>query len=462
MANVSTFFGLQTSLRGLLAHQRSLDVTGHNVANASTVGYSRQEATLATTDALHLAAGAKIDGSGAQLGSGVMVEDYRRIRDGFLDVQFRAQNTVLGDADARARAMEGVELSIAEPGTNGVSAALTKMWSAWTTVSNNAPDNPARQVLVDSAKGVALAFKEVDTQLKSLQSQAQQEFAGLTKFDPATGQYGEVGQIANQLAAVGEAIRHSSMMGETPNDLLDQRDLLLDKLSNLGTVQTVDLGDGGLRVMFGGAGTPLVDDSKLDDKSTPGDDRVSFDPTALLSPGGKLGALKSMGEAGGAIESYRTELAAAVKTLADQVNAIHSQGPSGEDFFAFDATQGASGLTVIQTAATVQVNRDGTASGADIAREIAALRGGAADQAYQVFVARVGSESKQVQRTQANAETLLTAVDDRRLSVSGVSLDEEMTNLIRFQRGYQASARTMSTLDEMLETLINRTGRVGL
>ena len=132
MPNVSTFFGLQTSLRGLLAHQRSLDVTGHNVANASTVGYSRQEASLTTTDPLHIPAGVRPTGEGGFLGSGVQVDDYRRIRDGFLDVQFRAQNTVLGDADARAKAMEGVELSIAEPGKNGVSSALTKMWSAWT------------------------------------------------------------------------------------------------------------------------------------------------------------------------------------------------------------------------------------------------------------------------------------------------------------------------------------------
>lgn len=460
--NVSTFFGLQTSLRGLLAHQRSLDVTGHNVANASTVGYSRQEAVLATTDALHLGSSAIADGSGAFLGSGVQVEQYRRIRDGFLDVQYRAQNTVLGDAEARAKSLEGVELAIAEPGKDGVANAITEMWSAWTTLSNNSPDPAARQVVIDKAKGVALAFQEVDTQLKSLQAQAQGQFDALTKFDPATGQYGEVGQIANELAAIGDTIRKAYQMGETPNDLLDQRDLLLDKLSALGQVQTAELPDGGMRVMFGGAGTPLVDDSLVDDPATPGDDRVSFDPTTLLSPGGKLGALKTMAEPGGAIDSFRTELAAAVQSLADTVNAIHSQGPSGEDFFAFDATKGASGLSVIQTKETIQVNRDGTHSGADIAREIAALRGGASDKAYQAFVARVGSESKQAQRTETNAQTLLTAVDDRRLSVSGVSLDEEMTNLIRFQRGYQASARTMSTLDEMLETLINRTGRVGL
>src|SRR3712207_5961918 len=110
----STFFGIQTSLRGLLAHQRSLDVTGHNVANASTVGYSRQEAVLHATDPQVVVAGAVSDGRGAQMGSGVQVQDYRRIRDGFLDIQYRAQAAVLGEADAKARSLEGVDLALAE------------------------------------------------------------------------------------------------------------------------------------------------------------------------------------------------------------------------------------------------------------------------------------------------------------------------------------------------------------
>src|SRR5204862_2425667 len=93
---VSTFFGLQTTLRGLLAQQRALDVTSHNVANANTEGYSRQEAVLEPTAALDLHTGALIDGAGGQLGSGVDVGTYRRIRDVFLDLQYRAQNMSLG------------------------------------------------------------------------------------------------------------------------------------------------------------------------------------------------------------------------------------------------------------------------------------------------------------------------------------------------------------------------------
>jgi flagellar hook-associated protein 1 FlgK len=94
--------------------------------------------------------------------------------------------------------------------------------------------------------------------------------------------------------------------------------------------------------------------------------------------------------------------------------------------------------------------------------QIADLRSGTADQLYSGFVTRIGGDVKTAETGQSTANTLLTSIDDRRQSTSGVSLDEEMTNLVRFQRGYQASARAMSTMDQMLDTLINRTGSVGL
>jgi flagellar hook-associated protein 1 len=459
---ISTFMGLQTSLRGLLAHQRSLDVTGHNIANASTPGYSRQEAVLSTALPQLIPAGARADGSGAQLGTGVEVAEYRRMRDSFLDVQYRAQSSVLGDADARARSLEGVDLALAEPGENGLSAQLGKLWSAWSNVAKDPSSVPAREALIEQAKTVASAFAELDTQLSTLQDQAATEFASMVDYRPDEGVLGTIGQLATEIAQVGEAIRDAVFRGQTPLDLMDQRDLLLDRLAEYGSVSTVDLGDGGLRVHFGGGAEPLVDDQRVNDPSTPGDERVVWDASGLTAPGGKLGALMALSATDGVIDTYRQDLAAVAQSLATQVNDIHDDGPGGLAFFAFDATQGASGLSVVRTTADLTPGSTAAAGANDLALRIAALRGGATDQAYTAFVARVGSEVRQVARTQANAEVLVGAVEDRRQSVAGVSLDEEMTNLIRFQRGYQASARTMSTLDEMLDVLINRTGRVGL
>ena len=459
---ISTFFGMQTSLRGLLAHQRALDVTGHNVANASTPGYSRQEAVMGASIPMFVAAGARQDGSGAQVGSGVDVLDYRRIRDGFLDVQYRAQASVLGDASTRSRSLEGVELSLAEPGDNGLSTQLAKLWSAWSNVANDPGSVPARQALIDQAKTVSAAFADLDRQLATVAQQARDELAALTAYDPATGKYGDVASIATEIAQLGGAIKVAMTANQQPNDLMDKRDMLLDQLAALGSVSVVDLGDGGMRVLFGNTGAPLVDDSLVDDPATPGDDRITW-PQTLTAPGGKLGGLMAMGtEPGGVIAAYRAELASSAQTLATSVNDLHRQGPGGLDFFAYDPALGAAGLTVIRTAATVTPGRLGAQGANDLALEIAALRGGPSDSQYTALVARIGSEVRQVARQEANSDVLVRAVQDRKEAVAGVALDEEMTNLVRFQRGYQAAARTLSTMDELLDTLINRTGRVGL
>ena len=121
---ISSFYGLQTSLRGLLAQQRSLDVTGHNVANASTKGYSRQEAVLSASDALQLQAGAVQSGAGAHLGTGVDVQAYRRVRDGFLDLQYRAQATRLGEEAGVAQGLGNAETALAEPSDDGINCLL--------------------------------------------------------------------------------------------------------------------------------------------------------------------------------------------------------------------------------------------------------------------------------------------------------------------------------------------------
>jgi flagellar hook-associated protein 1 len=114
------------------------------------------------------------------------------------------------------------------------------------------------------------------------------------------------------------------------------------------------------------------------------------------------------------------------------------------------------------TTATLQSSTSGNAGANDIARAVAALRNGSIDAGYATFVRQVAADAAEANRASTTQTSIVTTIDERRSSVSGVSLDEEMTNMIRFQRGYQASSRAMSTMDDMLDTLINRTGRVGL
>lgn len=434
--SVSSFMGLQTALRGLLAQQRAIDTTGHNIANANTEGYSRQSAVLVSAAAL--------DVQNGQLGTGVDVATYQRVRDRFLDLQYRTQSTRLGGEQTRSNALDNTQLALAEPGDNGIAAQLQKFWSAWSDVANAPESQAARQALVDQGRIVTDAIHTLSSQLQAVSDQSAQEYTSIV------GPGGQVQEIATQIAGLNDAIRSAVASGQQPNDLLDRRDLLLDKLAPLGQVSVADGGDGTIDVTFGG--TALVT----------GTAAAAWPLTFAGDPGGKLGALAELSQVpGGTIDSYLQDLNGVAKQLADGVNALHTSG-GGPAFFSYTAGNEAASLTVAVTAASVQTTTTGAAGGNELATQIAALRGGTADSSYTTLVSRIGQDASNAQRQAANAEVLTNAVQDRRQSVAGVSLDEEMTNLTRFQTAYQASARAMTVMDSMLDVLVNRTGRVGL
>jgi flagellar hook-associated protein 1 FlgK len=431
--------GLHTSLRGLLAEQRALDVTSHNVANANTQGYSRQEAVLQASDALALP-------TGERLGTGVDVTAYKRIRDSFLDLQYRAQNMQVGDGTTRADALDQAQLRLAEPGDNGIAARLNSFSSKWSDLANAPDSGAAKQALLADAQTLVSSVNSLDKGFATVQTQAGDQLTALT----ASG--GQLQQIGKELTGLNGAIRDTLRVGGDPNDLLDRRDVLLDQLSGLAQVSVADDGAGSIRVTLGGAAAPLVDGTTL-----------TWPPPAMAaSPGGKIGALQDLSSATGSIASYRAELATVAQTLTTQVNAIYNPA-AGTDFFAYDAGTATLSINPAVTAATVKAG-SGAAGDNSAARAISELRGtsGGADDLYSRLVTRIGTEAADAQRTTANATALSGSIEDRRQSTAGVSLDEEMTNLIRFQRGYQAASRAMSATDTMLETLINRTGRVGL
>jgi flagellar hook-associated protein 1 FlgK len=311
-------------------------------------------------------------------------------------------------------------------------------------VANQPESLPARQALVDQAGIVANAFKQLDSDLQAVSTTASAQYASIA------GAGGEVESAATELAQLNAAIKSIVSSGGQPNDLMDRRDQLLDKLSGYAQVSVTDLGGGTISVAFGDAAQPLVNDTT-----------VNW-PQTLTAPGGSLGALIDLTSATGTIASYRADLNAVAKSLADSINALHNPGGTGTNFFSYTAGSEASTLTVAVGPAAVRTSTSGAPGANDVAMAIAGLRGGAADTAYASFVTRVGTEVQDARRQQTTAQVLTNSVEDRRQSTSGVSLDEEMTNLVRFQRAYQASARALTTMDEMLDTLINRTGRSGL
>jgi flagellar hook-associated protein 1 FlgK len=437
--SIPTLQGLQTALSGLLAEQQAMDVTGHNIANANTEGYSRQVAVLETNQAIPVPALSAITGQGGQLGTGVTVETYTRIRNAYIDAQWRAQNSALGAAGAQAEELEQAQSAFNEPSSTGIASQLSNFWTAWSSLANSPTSAAAKEGVVAAGERLATAFNQLSAQLSTISAQATQQ------FETRTGANGEVADYANQIAQLNAQIKQAEQARQPPNDMLDRRDLLIDKLSSLAQVTVTKQPDGTDTISFGDAAQPLVEGTT-----------VNWPQALTSAAGGQLGALLALTGPTGSLTAFQTELDAVAASVASTVDALHTSTPF------FTGTTAAT-LAVAVKASEVQTSSSAAAPGGnDIALAIAGLRGGAAEQSYSGLIGLVGSRVSGAQNEQANLQTTLTAIGNQRQSVSGVSLDEEMTNLISYQRGYQASARTLTVMDEMLETLIEKTGRAGL
>jgi flagellar hook-associated protein 1 FlgK len=270
-----------------------------------------------------------------------------------------------------------------------------------------------------------------------------------------------VNSIGSRIAQLNDAIMKDTVTGDHPNDLLDQRDLLIDQLSQLGNISVTATTYGQVDVSIGGAS--LVSGATV---ATLAESNM----TSLTS--GKLAGLITLRDT--TIPGYQSQLDTVASTLITATNAQHAlgydlTGTAGGSFFTgTSAGTIAINPALINNPALIAASGNGNVGNADNALALANIRNQALvgastiDTAYSQLVTQIGSDTQQAQRDSDTANLLTGSIDDRRQSVSGVSLDEEMTNLVKFQRGYQASARAMSAMDEMIDQLISRTGKVGL
>jgi flagellar hook-associated protein 1 FlgK len=428
---IPSFTGLQTALSGLEAAQAAITTTGENIANANTAGYTRQSVQTAATAPLTIPALTQ-QGGGTQLGTGVSITDISRIRNQFLDVQYRAQNTATSNANSSATELGQVQTAVNEPSSSGLQSVMSKFWSAWNSLG--ATQNPATlQGVIGAGQTLATTFNAVAQQMQTVQSQASQQYANLT------GANGQVAQDAQQIATLNAQISQATQAGISPNTLMDQRDKALDDLSGLAQISVSTGSDGAVSVNFGDASSPLVSGTT-----------VTWPQTLTSAAGGQLGSLLNISSSTGPVGQYISSLDGVASQVISSVNSLQPSSP-------FFTGTSASTIAVSATTGSVQTSSSST-SGADLAQAIGNLANGPADQAYSAFVAQVGSGVQAAQSTQATQQSVLTAVSNQRQSVSGVSLDEEMTNLIQYQQAYQASARVMNAINSTLNTLINSVG----
>ncbi len=462
---MSLSFGLEVALSGLRAQQFALDVTAHNIANASTEGYRRQEAVLRPGMVINGAF--SVNGPGTpKLGTGVEVVEVRRMQSSFIDGQVRTANQNVGSWDAKNQSLEQVEAIFGEPSDNGLSSVLDKFWNSWQELSASPESVPARAAVVEYGTEVSQRIGTLRSDLRNMQFNLDDQI----KDDAAS-----INRIAHEIADLNQSIGQSATGSFTPNDLMDRRDILLDELSKIVNISAS--GKPGSEMMLTINGKILVQGTYVNDvQVTEDSDKWSqvtwADGTSI---GAKGGALQGRMETRDTIiENYIGSLDKLASGLVESVNATYSKGltsdgqPAGNFFVA--GTNGSNmsvERTLIDKPRLVVTSYTGRQGDNVLAQDIAALKdarnidGDTANSFYIGLVSQIGSLARESKSTSSVQGLSLEQLSNQRESVSGVSLDEEMLNMIKYQKAYAACARMVTTIDEMIDVVINRLGTVG-
>ncbi|ROP66949.1 flagellar hook-associated protein FlgK [Curtobacterium sp. PhB115] len=470
---VSTFGSLATAYSGLSAARAGIDVTGQNIANAGTAGYTRQRVTQSSITAAQTGF---MRGTAALAGQGVSVDGIARLASLTLDVGVRVATGSSAYADVRATALSALETGLHEPGSDGLSAKLDAFWSSWSELASH-PDDPGAASAVLGAAGtvvsaLAAGSKAVDAQWSSVRG-------------TVASQVTQLNDAAKQVADLNGRIRTALASGGNANELLDQRDQLTEQIASLAGGTTRTNADGTVDVLLGG--NPLVQGTDARSVALGGGTRLADGaPVTLTWTSGTAGAVSlsggSIGGAisvlapatgngtGGALAEASASYDAVATTLATAVNAVHAtgttpSGATGAPFFAVTAgVPAAQGLSVVPTDASGLATRNAAGelddSFADALSRLGAA-GDGADTAWATFVAGVGTASRSAASESTLTGLALTNARTQQQSSAGVDLDEENVNLLSYQHAYQGAARVLTAVDEMLDTLINRVGLVG-
>jgi len=479
---MSTFQGLEIAKTGLFVSQKALDVTGHNIANANTPGYTRQVVDMVsiappTTFGMY-------DQWGKAIGEGVKIQDIRQIRDQFLDNQYRRENKFLGEWETKAQVLAAIENIFNEPSDSGINTVLNNFFNSLQELSKNPESLTVRAEVRERAIALAGTFNTVYQhlydKLNELNSTIQSRIA-------------EINSYAERISKLNNEIYRFELTGQTANDLRDQRNLLVDQLSKLVNITTYEDSNGNFRIDI--AGQALVAGSTAFTMSLNNTGEVVWDLTGTpVNPSsGVLKGLLDMRDGDGTngvkgVPYYINEWNKLAYSMAQAINEVHKSGygldgstgiPLFTDFTTpYDSTVQYAQLIKVSSHILADdglqkiaaASSDATLPGDNTnALKLIALRdqaiseldGATFDDFARSLISNLGVDAEQANLTQKNQEFMIKQIDLNRQSISGVSLDEEMTNMLKYQKSYAASARMITAIDELLDTLINKMGIVG-
>jgi flagellar hook-associated protein 1 FlgK len=469
------FDTLSLGTRSMQAQQVAVNTTGQNLANVNNPAYSRQRVNFQTSETVPMV--------GQVLGTGVEVGGIQQLRDVLLDNQIRDEGSVGGFWTTTQSALENTQTELGEflngtaasangasassnsTSSQGLSSQLNSLFSAFQAVATSPTSLSQRQVLVNQAQSLASSFNQISSRLATVNSNLNTSIG--TDVDSANQLLADIASLNSQID------RTESATGAVANDLRDTRQQKLESLAQLTNLQTSTATDGTLTVSIGGVA--MVTGDKVNDTLQTFDAgsgqlqiRATTAGTNLTISGGSIAG--SIQTRDGTLASLRTGLDTLASQLITQVNSIYStgydlKGNTGANFFTGTdaATIGVNNSLVTDPSQVQAAGVPGSAGDNAVALSLgrlaqqanAALGNQSFGNAYGRLVTDLGNALSTANEQVANHGAVTSMLAQHRASISGVSMEEELTNLMSFQKAYQASAQIVSTVNTMLQTLIN-------
>lgn len=477
---MSGLFGsLNSATSGMTSAQTVLQTISHNVANANTDGYSKQRVTLETNNPFNKS------GVG-QLGTGVRVSGVIRVVDDAVVEQLRDENSTLAKFESKSDALQQLEAIFNEPSKTGLSNNLSEVFASWTYLGSNPEVATAKTMVVQNSETMTDTMNHMATQLEKLQGNTIKGIEQDVK---------DFNTKLEQLHSLNKQVSYSISSGQTPNDLLDKQDALLGELSGLAGVEvkfdemrqaTISIDGQELLTPTSMQKLAVAEQPNPEGKIVLAGDNTK---EIVLTSGSAKGSQEALAE----INKQVDNLNDFAYTFASAVNTIHSGGnQDGKPFFdlgadgnyaknisvnadlvknpeevnsgkSFDKVVAGDGSRA-QAIADLQNTKLVYSSNATFEYDETTMtiknqdNGTSVSNGYNDIVTEIGISKQQSDNMFASQEDLVQLLDQRRQSISGVSINEEVASMIQHQSAFQANSRMISTISEMLDTLINRTG----
>lgn len=440
------------SSRSLVVYRRALEVTSHNIVNSANENYSRQRIML-ETETSNLTAG-------IVWGNGVKIADVQRMRDKLVDAHIISTNQKFSDSSRQGDLIRQVEDLFSEPSDLGISNLMTTFFNSFNELAVSPNSLPLRTNILNAANNLSAKVTSINHSITSLKGDIKQEFQQKVN---------EVNSLLKQIHQINYEQFSNAYNGVPVNDLLDQRDALVDQLSKLVNITVVYDNTNSAVISIGGA--LAVDrmhsaDFIAEENNGKLNLRVKDGSYPIVLTGGELNALSNVYSK--KIPAYQEKLDSVINKLVEAVNAEHIQGytisdpqETGLNFFeGYVNGELILNSEIVNDPNKIAISLDGTEGNGEIALRIAQLtdakllNGNTLQESYSALINDIGNDGMlQNNYTDAN-QIVLDELDQLKASQSGVSVDEEMTNVLKFQRTYEASAKLITIADDMLRTIL--------